>query len=119
MTSPKVNPTPANSGMHKRCVCAYFDDHEHAKLKATALAIGDSMSAVLRQSFLSGPPITVPQVNRDKWVELARVLDNLNQLTHRVNIGQLPEDLRPTLGDLKVQIHELRSDLTSQKGGSK
>lgn len=112
-SSGAANAGPSAPRTH--CVSSYFNDDEYAKLKVAASGNHRRMGAVLRNAFLSGPAVAVPEPNRQKWVELAHAMSNLNQLTMKVNCGKLPEDLRTALAQLVEQIHSLRADLIGQR----
>ena len=103
--------------MRTHCVSSYFDDAEYARLAQAAKSKHRRMGAVLRESFLRGASRTVPEPNREKWVTLAHSLSNLNQLTYAVNTGIIPENLRPLLGALTEQIHQVRAELTDTSNG--
>ena len=58
----------------------------------------------------------IPAVNREAWVELARVAGNLNQLVRSMNAaGQIRDaDLVGVLAELNAQVSRLRGDLVGQ-----
>ena len=66
------------------------NEDEELALRASAERAGLSLSAFLRQAGL-GVRIheTVPEVNREAWLELARTAANLNQLVHEMHMNSV------------------------------
>ena len=55
----------------------------------------------------------IPELNRQAWEKLARVVGNLNQITQAMNVGGKVHDadLVGILAELHGQVSRLRSDL--------
>lgn len=62
----------------------------------------------LRSAALYKLPPTVPEINRQAWVELARCGSNLNQISRRLNEG---DPLLRNMEELKVLVMNLRASL--------
>lgn len=58
----------------------------------------------LREAGLRNPPASVPEVNREKWLELGRLGSNLNQISRRLNQGDPLADQIDQVRDLVAQI---------------
>ena len=56
-------------------------------------------------SFYKLPP-SIPEINREAWIALARSSANLNQITQRINKNDLPgvTELRQTLEDFRRSL---------------
>lgn len=62
---------------------------EEIDRRATQLSL--SRSTYLQRAALARPlPRPVPPINREQWVELARLAANLNQIAHAINAGTAP-----------------------------
>lgn len=72
----------------------------------------------IRRAALSAAPRVVPEVNREAWVELARLSSNLNQLVRHLN-QKAPDGPRPPakLKELQEAVVRLRADLIGLKEG--
>lgn len=70
-----------------------------------------SRGEYIRRAALSAPPRVVPKINRDAWVELARLSANLNQFVRHLNSGsaQIPDDF--DFEELRRAVDALRADL--------
>lgn len=58
---------------------------DHAAIQAAAEAAGRTVSEHLRKSAISSEAVTVPELNRRAWQELAPAVANLNQLARAAN----------------------------------
>jgi len=75
-------------------------------------AIGKkTRSDYLRSVSLSKIPKSIPEINTIAWASLARLLANLNQYQHAVNLGNAKEYPDNILHDLKNSINNLRKEL--------
>lgn len=50
-----------------------------------------SRAEAVRFLITSEVPVEVPILNREAWRELSKSAANLNQISHRLNSGELPE----------------------------
>lgn len=64
----------------------------------------------LRHAAFNTLPVIVPEINRDAWVEMARVGANLNQLAKAMHLGKEPE-----LQELTKLYAEIRMALVGIK----
>ena len=75
-------------------------------------AIGKkTRSDYLRSVSLSKIPKSIPEINTIAWASLARLLANLNQYQHAINLGNAKEYPDNILHDLKNSINNLRKEL--------
>ena len=65
----------------------------------------------IRRAALSAVPRVVPEVNREAWVELARLGSNLNQLVRHLNERRPGTPPPVKLIDLQDSVVCLRADL--------
>jgi len=99
------------------CVSVRLNEVELARVKTWTGGFyrPRKLGQVLRDVALGRAAIVVPEVNRDRWQELARALSNLNQLAFHLNSGRLPEDVRPILRELLKKVRDLRTDLLGKE----
>lgn len=71
----------------------------------------------VRRAALSAVPRVVPEVNREAWVELARLSANLNQLVRHLNERRPGTPPSVTLDELRDAVVRLRADLIGLKEG--
>lgn len=64
----------------------------------------------LRLAWQRALPPTIPEVNREAWAALARTAANLNQIAHRLNVG----DALP-LAEVRAALDAFRRDLIGAK----
>ena len=102
------------------CISVRLSDAEYARLTTDMQAQHKKeLAAVLREAYFNGHRPLVPQVNLDAWRKLAPTTSNLNQMAIALNIGLVPEDLRPFLVALTAEFHALRAALLGEEGGIK
>lgn len=65
----------------------------------------------IRRAALSAAPRVVPEVNREAWVELARLSSNLNQLVRHLNERRPGATPPAQLDKLRAAVVRLRADL--------
>jgi len=90
---------------------------EHAQLLAKSHAAGLSVGTFLRHAATATkvPKPPVPAVNRQGYIALGRLANNLNQLAKAANSG-LPVDVETaTLSELIAEIQALRGELLGAK----
>jgi hypothetical protein len=86
------------------CVSVRLDPKELAELDELRGRI--RRGTYLRLCFLGNPPPVIPSVNREAWVALARAAGNLNQITTRLNTGDLADikEIREALKDFRLAL---------------
>ena len=91
---------------------------EYAALRERAAQLGMKPGQFLRHTGLTRrlPPPPVPAVNREQYANLARMANNINQLTRRANAGQLPGFPAATMRLLRAEIKQLRAALLGLSG---
>lgn len=65
----------------------------------------------IRRAALKAAPRVVPEVNREAWVELARLSANLNQLLRHLNERRPGTPPPAQIGQLQAAVTRLRADL--------
>lgn len=99
--------TPENEKRKHAVTCRLTDDE---KTKVDQLRGAITRGEWLRRAALGKPPRMIPELNRQAWVELARLTANLNQLARAVNEGKrdLPqvdfESLRELTQQLRLEL---------------
>lgn len=90
----------------------YLDSSEVEKIRANAAAARLPMSTFVRlvalRKRVSAPP---PDLHLVRWLQLAHLASNLNQIARACNAGQLPEGIYPAITDLAEQVRLLRLEL--------
>ena len=86
----------------------YVTESERAEVERRAALVGMRPPAYLREAGLSRLPHSVPQLNREAWVALARTAANLNQLAKHLNqSGYTAFDCGP----IAAAVNDLRNAL--------
>ena len=88
----------------KHHISCYLDDKEYIAYRDNRSKTYYSQSEYIRKCILDKRITVIPGV-RDLIVDLKRIGNNLNQLTHRVNAGEVT-----VLGD---NLKEIKDDLTA------
>jgi len=90
---------------------------EYAALREKAAQMGMTPAQWLREAALSRrlPPSPVPLVNRERYVELARLAANLNQIAHRANEGHAVIVADAFLRQLMEEVSRLRLALIGEE----
>lgn len=65
----------------------------------------------LRMAAIDRLPSTIPALNREAWVELARLAGNLNQFQAAINQGRASGYPSKFLEEVLLEVKALRSDL--------
>lgn len=68
-------------------------------------------SDYMRSTCLSKIPTSIPEVNREAWSSLSKLLGNINQYQHAINSGKANEYPKEVLNELKNEIQLLRNSL--------
>lgn len=97
--------------VRSHCVSARLSPSELALLQANASARHKKLGELLRESYFDPSRPVAPLMNAEKWKTLGEALGDLHLVTLRLNAGQLPEDLRPVLGNLLEQLHAMRTEI--------
>jgi hypothetical protein len=87
------------------CVSSWMNKAEVAQLDSQRGKLGKG--EYLRCAALDKLPPTIPAINQQAWVELARVAANLNQLAKACNIdtsGKSWEEIMQTLKELRAAL---------------
>jgi len=87
----------------KHHISCYLDDKEYIAYRDKRSKTYYSQSEYIRKCVLDKKITVIPGI-RDLIVDLKRIGNNLNQLTHRVNAGEVT-----VLGD---NLKEIKDDLT-------
>lgn len=79
------------------------------KLVILSQQMGVTPAVLIRDKVFKGkfPEPKAPKIDVDTYLELKKSGGNLNQLTRKVNMGQLPDDLLPVLERLEQQQAEI------------
>lgn len=98
---------------------AKFSPGEAARLRAQASASGITVSTLIHDLAIKGAVHPRPRIDPiaiEQWRALAPVASNLNQLTRRINQGQLPEppDVAEELLALRCVLEEIRNELIGE-----
>lgn len=91
-------------------VSVRLSDTELASLDSHRSTVRMQRGEYLRAASLHRLPPTIPELNREAWVALARTAACLNQIAHRLNAG----DVLP-LADVRAMLDAFRRDLIGVK----
>ena len=111
---PKIDP----AAVRRSTIGVRVSAAEYAALRTRAEHMGLTPAQFLRHTALTRrlPSPPVPAVNRDEYVNLARLAGNLNQLVHRANQGQNVILTDPLVQLLRAEINDLRQALLGLRG---
>lgn len=108
------DPLPKNQ-LRSHRVSVYLSVAERTKL--ARLSGGNrQIAAYLRDAGLDRIPPQIPLLNREAWIELARLAANFNQLAHRANEGKsvcVDSELLELVSNL---LSEVRRNLIGVEG---
>lgn len=82
-------------------------ERDHVDASRGAVTCGE----YLRRAALDAPPRVVPELNREAWVELARLSSNLNQLVRHLNERRPGQRPPSQITELQAAVDRLRADL--------
>jgi len=100
-----LNPKPKRpERKRKHHISCYLDDKEYTAFRDKKSKTYYSQSEYIRKCVLDKKITVIPGI-RDLIIDLKRIGNNLNQLTHRVNSGEVT-----VLGD---NLKEINDDLTA------
>lgn len=95
-------------------VSVRLNDAELDRLDSQRSAVQMQRGEYLRAAALHRLPPTIPEVNREAWIALARTAANLNQIAHRLNAGDAL-----SLAEVRATLDALRRDLIGVKHDAK
>lgn len=100
--------------MSKRYIKVTVNAQEEAAIKALAAGIGQPVSKICREAVLGRdlpkPAPVVPAINRDAYIQLCGVANNLNQIAHVMNTGG-STDVNNALVALANAVKTMRNQL--------
>ncbi len=104
---------PPKSLQESRAVPVYWRwrADEFALAKRRAAEAGMDYAEYCRAAILRRPIRTVPQVNRESYIQLAGVANNLNQLTKLAHQQQNASVALTVIKDVQEAVHKLRAEL--------
>lgn len=91
---------------------------ENKKVCEYAAAGNLSPANWIRQKVFTGkfPNVKTSPLDADIYRELQKIGVNLNQATHKINSGQMPENYRPILLVLYTQVNKIIKLLVNDSG---
>ena len=100
-----VNPKPRRpERKRKHHISCYLDDKEYMAYRDKRSKTYYNQSEYIRKCVLDKKITVIPGI-RDLIIDLKRIGNNLNQLTHKVNYGEVPvlgDNLKEIEGDLSI-----------------
>lgn len=69
----------------KHTVSTRFNKDELSELDRLSTSVGLRRGEYLRVAAFQALPPTIPELNKDAWLELSRAAANLNQIAHQLN----------------------------------
>lgn len=84
---------------------------ELAQLDAARAGVKMQRAEYLRQAWAGVLPTMIPEINREAWASLARVVGNLNQYQHKINAGEASGHDPEVIQALADQVQLLRAQL--------
>jgi hypothetical protein len=100
---------------------AKFSRSEADQLRQQARVSGTTVSSLIHQLVTTGEVHPRPHIDPiaiEQWRALAPVAANLNQLTRKINQGQLcePPEVEQELLALRCVLEEIRNQLIGEQG---
>ena len=111
---PKIDP----AAVRRSTIGVRVSAAEYAALRTRAENMGLTPAQFLRHAALTRrlPSPPVPAVNREEYVNLGRLANNLNQLVRRANAGQNVILTDPLVKLLLAELNDLRQALLGVRG---
>ena len=111
---PKIDP----AAVRRSTIGVRVSAAEYAALRTRAEQMDLTPAQFLRHTALTRrlPSPPVPAVNRDEYVNLGRLANNLNQLVRRANAGQNVILTDPLVKLLLAELNDLRQALLGVRG---
>lgn len=72
--------------LRSNCISTRLSDAELADLDSKRQALNMARGEYLRCAALDVLPRSIPELNREAWIELARSASNLNQIAHKLAV---------------------------------
>ena len=112
MGQPKKTPEK----LRRHSVKVSLNDAELEQLKEKSQ--GRSLGTYCRESALNkvtpvAPLQAIPEVNREKWMELGRLGSNLNQIARQLNAGEFvqAQEIQEVIENTWAEVQKLRQEL--------
>jgi len=100
-----INPKPKRpERKRKHHISCYLDDKEYIAYRDKRSKTYYNQSEYIRKCILDKKITVIPGI-RELIIDLKRIGNNLNQLTHKVNYGEVPvlgDNLKEIEGDLSI-----------------
>lgn len=105
--------------MKTKHISLRVSEADYDAIQNAADAAGRTMSEHLRRSAISSEAVTVPELNRNVWQQLAPAVSNLNQLARAANrfillmkkSGASPSQFVELMNRTCAHVLELREDI--------
>jgi hypothetical protein len=108
----KRGPKPlALADKREHCVSVRLNSVELTDLDSARVLVRMQRGEYLRAASRGVLPPTIPQINREAWSNLARVVGNLNQYQTKINEGLVTSHSPEMIEELRDLVQKLRSDL--------
>lgn len=95
-----------------------FNSHEFTILEERAESAGIDLSEFVRRLALNQQFHSLPAINRDALVQLARIGQNLNQLARIANAEGSVQPIKDSIGGIKSELEKITLTLTVNETGS-
>lgn len=95
----------------EHCVSVRLNASELAWLDSVRVGVRMQRGAYLREASRGKLPLTIPAINREAWISLARLAGNLNQTQRQINEGSVTGHRLEVIQSLAEQVQKLRFDL--------
>jgi alkanesulfonate monooxygenase SsuD/methylene tetrahydromethanopterin reductase-like flavin-dependent oxidoreductase (luciferase family) len=92
-------------------VSVRLNSAELADLDSARAFVKMARGQYLRAASRGVLPPTIPQINRDAWLNLARVAGNLNQYQAQINAGTVIGQPSEVIEELRDLVQKLRFEL--------
>lgn len=108
----KSGPVPlAPADRRDHCVSVRLNSSELDWLDEARAGVKMQRGEYLRHAAAGKLPPTIPAINRGAWLDLAKVIGNLNQRQRQINEGLSTDYPAELLTDLSDQVQQLRRQL--------
>ena len=84
--SRRGHPKLDNDDVRDKCISVRLNKEELIMLNSRRGNL--KQGEFLRMAAIDQLPKIVPELNKEAWVELSRVASNLNQIAHKLNMGE-------------------------------
>ncbi|RAW01093.1 plasmid mobilization protein [Pseudochryseolinea flava] len=113
MARPKIN------DIDKRTIQVNIrlTEAENTKISLCAESSGLTPANWIRKTVITGkfPSVKLSPIDAELYRELRKIGVNLNQITHKINIGELPKELEGCLCQLKVLLNDILHALANDR----